>query len=370
MSGDYRAALLIGPEQITVSSLPRPDLDPDEVLVRIHHASLCPTDLKKYFHLDEKSSKALSQDTPVVLGHEAAGVVEAVGSAVEGVMPGQRVAIDPMLPCGECVYCKTGDFPMCLNLSAIGASAGSVSGSIQLLKEKGIGGCFAEYVKVPAANLYYLPDSISLEAAALMEPLADVLHSLEAGAPQKDETAVVFGLGAMGLMHVWAMSLQGVGKIVGIDPLEERRQMAESFGATTTLDPTEVDPVQALREMGDQAGPHVIFVCAGGKAQKPTTEQSLQAIRKGGRILLYASALKPADIPIDINHIHYGMVMLTGTVGFYRRHAEQALQLLADGSIDASRIRTPVFPLAQIQEAFNIYGSPDVVKVGIEIKSE
>jgi L-iditol 2-dehydrogenase len=370
MSADYRAALLIGPEQITVSSLPRPNLGPDEVLIRIHHASLCPTDLKKYFHLDEKSSSALNQGTPVVLGHEAAGIVEEVGSAVEGVAPGQRVAIDPMLPCGECVYCKTGDFPMCLNLAGIGASAGSVSGSIQLLKDKGVGGCFAEYVKVPAANLYPLPDSLSLEAAALMEPLADVLHSLEAGAPQKGETAVVFGLGAMGLMHVWAMSHWGIGQIVGIDPLAERRQMAESFGATTTLDPTVVDPVAALRELGDGAGPHVIFVCTGGRAQKLTTEQSLRAIRKGGRILLYASALKPADIPVDINHIHYGMIALTGTVGFYRRHAEQALHMLAEGIIDASRIRTPVFPLDQIQKAFALYGSPEVVKVGIEINAE
>jgi L-iditol 2-dehydrogenase len=245
-----------------------------------------------------------------------------------------------------------------------------VSGSIQLLKDKGVGGCFAEYVKVPAANLYPLPDSLSLEAAALMEPLADVLHSLEAGAPQKGETAVVFGLGAMGLMHVWAMSHWGIGQIVGIDPLAERRQMAESFGATTTLDPTVVDPVAALRELGDGAGPHVIFVCTGGRAQKLTTEQSLRAIRKGGRILLYASALKPADIPVDINHIHYGMIALTGTVGFYRRHAEQALHMLAEGIIDASRIRTPVFPLDQIQKAFALYGSPEVVKVGIEINAE
>jgi threonine dehydrogenase-like Zn-dependent dehydrogenase len=370
MSADYRAALLIGPEQITVSSLPRPTLAPGEVLVRIYQASLCPTDLKKYFHLDEKSAQALSQDTPVVLGHEAAGVVEEVGSAVEGVSPGQRVAIDPMLPCGECVYCKSGDFPMCLNLAGVGASAGSVTGSIRLLKEEGIGGCFAEYVKVPAANLYHLPDSLSLESAALMEPLADVLHSLEKGAPRQDETAVVIGLGGMGLMHVWAMSHRGVGEIVGIDPLPERRQMAESFGATTTLDPTAVDVVAALRALGDQAGPHVVFVCAGGNAQKPTTQQALKAIRKGGRVLLYASALKPADIPVDINNIHYGMITLTGTVGFYRRHAEQALQMLAEGAIDASCIRTPVFPLDQIQKAFALYGSPEVVKVGIEISAE
>ncbi len=367
MSERYKAALLTGPEQIEIGELERPEPGPGEALVRIRRANLCPTDLKKYYRLDEKSAGLLSAGSPVVLGHEAAGVVAALGAGVMGVEVGARVAIDPMLPCGKCVYCKAGDFPMCQNLAGIGVSAGSVAGAIDRLEQHGVGGTFAEYVKVPAENLYPLPDSLSFEAAALMEPLADVIHSLEAGNPQPGEVAVVFGLGAMGLMHIRVMAHRGVQTIVGVDPLEARRQKAAAFGASLTIDPTEQDPVEVLKGLGGGVGPHVIFVCAGGEAQKLTTKQALAAIRKKGRVLLYASAVKPPTIEVDINHIHYGMIVLTGTVGFYRRHAEEALDLLAQGVVDADAIRRPTFPLDDIEKAFALYGTPDVVKVGIDI---
>lgn len=367
MDRSYRAALLIGPEQIKIDSLPLPEPGPDEVLVKIHRANLCPTDLKKYFHLDEQSARLISDERPLVLGHEAAGVVTAVGQAVRGIEPGLRVAIDPMLPCGHCPYCRSGDFPLCLNLNGIGASAGSVQAAVQRLHHEGSGGAFAEYVKVPARNLYPLADELSFEAAALMEPLADVLNSIEAGAPQPGETAVVFGLGAMGLLHVRVLAAMGLETIIGIDPVAARRAKAETFGASLTLDPEQVNPVEVLRSEGNGAGPHLVFVCAGGHAQTLCTQQALQVIRKKGRILLYASSLKPADIPVDINQIHYGMIILTGTVGFYRRHAEHALRLLAEGVVDPQAIRTPSFPLERIAEAFTRHSDESVIKVGIDV---
>jgi L-iditol 2-dehydrogenase len=365
----YRAAFLVGPRRIVMGSLPLPTLMPGEVLVRVRRANLCPTDLKKFYHLDEKSSDLLQSHQGVVLGHEAAGVVEAIGPNVNELCIGDRVAIDPMLPCGRCAYCQSGDFPMCQNLRGIGVSAGSMQDSLDLLNE-GIGGAFADYVKVPAHNLFTLPDGISFEAGAMMEPLADVLHSLEVGTPQPDETVVVFGLGAMGLMHVKVMHAWGIERIVGIDPLPERRSKALEFGAYQTIDPQTTDPVIFLKEITGGLGPEVIFICAGGSAQVLCTRQSLQSIRKKGRVLLYASALKPADLSIDINHIHYGMIKLTGTVGFYRRHAEQALRLLGAGSIEVGQIRTPSLPLDQLPEAFQLNDRSEVIKVGIDISNE
>lgn len=370
MANVYKAALLIAPEKIIVGSLPLPELAPGEALVRIKCANLCPTDLKKYHHLDERSSAALLQDGPLVLGHEASGIVTQVGSEVNGIKPGARVAIDPVIPCHECAYCKTGDFPLCLKLTGIGFSAGSIQQSLDLLSKNGIGGCFAEYVKVPAENLYVLPDSMSFEAAALMEPLADVVHSIVVGAPKTGDTAAVFGLGAMGLMHIRLLASMGISKIIGIDPLSDRRAKAAAFGATLTLDPTHIVSATFLRDNTGGVGPHVIFVCAGGSAQKTCTRQALKAIRKKGRILLYASAFKPAEMSIDINQIHYESIKLTGTVGFYRRHAEKALQLLDSGIVDAASIRTPTFPLERINEAFSIYGDTGVVKVGIDIDND
>lgn len=363
----YRAAILTGPEKLCLENLPVPILKEDEVFIEVKHVNLCPTDLKKYFHLDGKSAAALSKNTPVVLGHEASGIIAKTGSAVRSFAVGDKVAIDPMLPCRECVYCKNGDFPMCLNLKGIGVSAGSVKSATSLLEKDGIGGCFAEFVKVPEKNLYRLPDSIDLEAASLMEPLADVIHSIEAGDPQEKETAVVFGLGAMGLMHIRVLSHIGVKNIIGVDLIEERLRMAEEFGATQVIDPKKVGPETILIECNQGTGPDVIFVCTGGEAQKLTATQALNSVRKGGRILLYASALKPADIPIDINHIHYGMIKLTGTVGFYHRHALRALEYLDEGVVDVRTIRKPISTLEKIEEVFKLYGSPKAVKAGIDI---
>ena len=365
----YRAAILKAPEQLVFSELPLPELGLGEALVRLERANICPTDLKKYYQLDSGLANLLRTSDGLVLGHEAAGVVVALSPDVGSLSIGQHVAIDPMLPCGKCDYCRSGDFPMCKNLRGIGFSAGSLSDSLELL-DHGIGGAFAEYIKLPAQNLYPLPAGMSLEAGSLMEPLADVLHSLEAGAPLIDETAVVFGLGAMGLMHVRVMSSWGVERIIGIDPIAERRQKALEFGAWQALDPESVDPVLALKDLTGGLGPEVLFICSGGNAQKLCTQQALQTVRKKGRVLLYASTTKPADISVDLNQIHYGMITLTGTVGFYRRHAQQALELLANGGVSANQIRTPSLPLERLAEAFALSGRPEVVKVGIDISHD
>ena len=364
----YKAALVTGSEKIAIGELPVPELKAGEVWVRLQCANLCPTDLKKFYHLDSKSASLLSEDVPVVLGHEASGYVAAVAPDVDQIKPGTRVAIDPMLPCYECVYCEDEDYPLCKNLKGIGISAGSVSDAIHLLDEQGIGGCFAEYVKVPARNLFVLPDGISYEQAALMEPLADVLHSIEAGNPKPGETAVVFGLGAMGLMHIRVLSSMGITNLIGVDPLQNRREKALAFGASEVVDPGSANPVEVILAATKGLGAELIFVCAGGNAQKVCTDQALKAIRKKGRVLLYASALKPADMPIDINHIHYGLITLTGTVGFYRRHAEQAIQLIMSGEVDVDQIRTPIFTLDEIAEAFSISGKDDVIKVGLDLR--
>jgi len=365
----YRAALLYGRETVRVEWVPVPLVEAREVLVRIHRANLCPTDLKKYYHLDSQAEATIHHSGPLILGHEAAGTVIEVGSEVTSFRKGDRVAIDPLIPCQTCVYCRNGDFPSCLHPRAVGAAAGSVAEAVKMLTANGIGGCFAELVKVPAANLIAIPDDLSFAAASLMEPLADVLHSVEVAAAQPDEVAAVFGLGAMGLLHVQALVAKGVERVVGIDPLERRRALAATMGALQTIDPTTSDPVEALKSMSDGIGPHVIFVASGGEAQKVCAREALAAVRKRGRVLLFASATPPAEVPVNLNAIHYGAIVLTGTVGFYRRHALRALRLLAEGKIDVAAIRSPTYKLEAIAEAFARYGAPDVLKVGLDIVS-
>jgi L-iditol 2-dehydrogenase len=369
MSSQYRVAFLTGSQKLEMGYLPIPEVRPNEVLVRIRQANVCPTDMKKYYNLDDRSAIDLHEHGPVILGHEASGVIETMGSKVTGFKPGDRVAIDPMLPCGTCDFCLMGDFPLCKNLRALGVSAGSITDSQDLLKE-GIGGVFADYVKVPAENLYHLPDGLSFQAGAMMEPLADVLHSLEVGNPHPGETAVVFGLGAMGLMHIQVMHSLGVEKIIGIDPIDTRRDKGEQFGASLTINPDKEDPITILKDITHGLGTEIIFVCAGGGSQTKCASQALKSIRKKGRILLYASALKPAEIIVDINQIHYSMIKFTGTVGFFPNHARLALEYLRDGLVDINAIRTPSMQLEKLEEAFNLNKRSDVLKVGVVISHD
>jgi L-iditol 2-dehydrogenase len=367
MTKQYQVYFLRGNETIEIGSQPMPEINHGEALVKLHSVNFCPTDLKKYYHLDPISAESLSE-APVILGHEGAGVVVAIGEDVKDICVGDRVAIDPMLPCGSCPYCKTGDFPMCLNLRGLGVSAGSISES-QSLMTHGFGGMFAEYVKAPAKNLFVLPEEMDFSTGSMMEPLADVLHSIEAGAPQEDESVVVIGLGAMGLMHVQVLQIKGVKKIIGIDPIADRREKAHSLGAFKTIDPFDKDPVSEVKNVTEGLGAHLVFICAGGNAQTEVTKQALQSVRKMGRIMLYASALKPADIPVDINHIHYNMIKLSGTVGFYPHHGNAALDLLNEGKMKLDVIRTPVIPFSNLQEAFTLSLQSDVTKVGINIEN-
>jgi L-iditol 2-dehydrogenase len=365
MENEFKAYFLDKPESIKLGTYRIPDVQEGEALIKLMSVNICPTDLKKYYHLDPHSSELLEK-TPIILGHEGSGIVESVGSNTTSIKVGDKVAIDPMLPCSKCIYCLTGDYPMCLNLKGLGFSAGSLVDSQNLIN-KGFGGMFAEYVKAPIKNLLKFPDGLDYDSGALMEPLADVLHSIEAGNPSVSDSVIVFGLGAMGLLHIQVLEHLQVASIIGIDPILSRRDKALAMGADFVIDPKSVDPIEQIKFLTSGKGAHLAFICVGGEAQKKVTQQALKSVKKMGRIMLYASALKPAETPLDINVIHYNMLHVSGTVGFYPRHGRQSLELLGKNIIDVKGIRTPVIKFSQLVDAFSISQHSDVVKVGINI---
>jgi L-iditol 2-dehydrogenase len=161
-----------------------------------------------------------------------------------------------------------------------------------------------------------------------------------------------------------------VEKIIGIDPIDTRRDKGEQFGASLTINPDKEDPITILKDITHGLGTEIIFVCAGGGSQTKCASQALKSIRKKGRILLYASALKPAEIIVDINQIHYSMIKFTGTVGFFPNHARLALEYLRDGLVDINAIRTPSMQLEKLEEAFNLNKRSDVLKVGVVISHD
>ncbi len=346
----FRAALLTGPRRIEVADLTEPVLARSEVLVRVRSTNLCPTDLKKW--QDEKLAPLLRAN-PLALGHEIAGEVIDVGAGVTDIVPGARVAIDPILPCHRCDECRAGRTDACTDVAGVGAAAGAPERNALLLSEQGIGGGFAELIKVPAAAVIALPDGLPFAAGSLVEPLADVMHSLEAAGAVDGRRCAVYGLGPMGLLHVQALRHLGA-HVIGADPRDDRRAVALTFGAHETVVPEAMPSIDCA------------FVAAGGAGLVPAATGALNVLAVHGALVLFASGPAGAVLPLDANRLHYGRQRVVGVVGFRPRHARAAIDALVAGAVDVDALRTPRIGLDDLQTAFESVGRPGVLKPAID----
>jgi L-iditol 2-dehydrogenase len=333
---------------LELSELPEPAVGENEVLIRVVGVNVCPTDVKKW--AEPEFIRALNGN-PLVLGHEVAGEVVEVGPGVDELRDGDRVAVDPIV--------RRGLHPALPSDAAeeilgIGAAAGSVEKNASLLRDFGIGGGFSELLKIPAGCAIPLPDDVSFAAGSLVEPLADVVHSIEAAGPLKGRLCAVFGLGPMGIMHAWVLLSEGA-EVVGFDPREDRRRAAAGLGLRVMTAPNPADQFDAA------------FVTAGRKGFLPATQAALSVLAPSGTVVLFASGPRGARLDLDVNRVHYNRQRLVGVVGFERPHALRAIQLLHSGVIDVEAIRQPHFPLRRVQQAFEHFGDPGTLKIAIDM---
>lgn len=337
---------LTGHRRFDAVTAPDPDIPPGAVLVEVAAANLCPTDVKKW---DDRELGERLRGRGLVLGHEFAGTIVATGDGVIDLAVRDRVTVDPVLRCGSCPSCASGRPEFCTALLGLGAAAGDPVACAPL------GGGFAERVVVPAGNVLPLPDSVDFAAGSLVEPLADVMNSLETARLLPGDTAAVIGLGPMGLLHVEALLDAGI-EVVGVDLREDRLAVARSLGAAAVLP-------SALGEAD------VVFVVAGGGGYVPSVQLGLERLAPGGRLVLFSSAPSGTLLPFDSNRVHYRRQQVLGVVGFERRHALEAIGLLSRGAISVDVLRTPSVPLRDLQTAFEGVADPGVLKAAIEFGS-
>lgn len=342
-SNSYRAAVLRGYRRLELEQFSIPEVGTGELLLRVRAANVCSTDVRKWD--DAELVKRLG-DRPLILGHEIAGEVVAVGSGVEDFQVGDRVAVDPIIR--EQLYGDSGE------LLGVGAAAGDPIRGAELLAKWGIGGGFGEILKVPVSSAMLLPDAVPFEAGSLVEPLADVVNSVNAAGDIAHRRCAVFGLGPMGLMHVAVLTHRGA-EVLGVDLQDERRAKGLEVGAKATMAPEAVVDID------------VAFIAAGRTGLVPAVGQALRALRRGGAAVLFASAPSGTRLSLDVNRLHYEQQRLVGVVGFERGHATEAFELLATGVIDVEAIRRPHVPLESIQLGFEQAGAPDVVKVAVDL---
>jgi (R,R)-butanediol dehydrogenase / meso-butanediol dehydrogenase / diacetyl reductase len=314
---------------------------PGQVQVAVSHCGICGTDLHIFLgHMDQRVTM------PAVIGHEMSGVITEVGADVTDWQTGDRVVVRPLDHCGDCPACKAGHSHICQNLKFIGIDSP---------------GAFQQRWTVPAHTLHRLPDDVSLEHGAMIEPLAVACHDVRLGKVTADDYVVVIGGGPIGILV--ALVAQKTGARVLISEVNEFRiELAKELGVEA-VNPTKVDLVELVNEQTGTAGADVVFEVSGAAAG---AEIMTQLPRTRGRIVIVGIHAQPPKV--DLFKFFWRELQLCGARVYESEDFEQAIQLAADGSIPLDRLITGRHPLAGLQSALEkIEAGSNDMKVLIEV---
>lgn len=326
---------------VALRQVPEPEAGPGQVVIEVAYAGICGTDLHIY---DEE----FPTNPPVTMGHEVSGVVVQVGEGVSGVKTGDRVTTETYFStCGTCIHCRNGSPNLCPTRRSIGSR---------------VNGAFARYLLVPAANIHLLPDSISLKAGAMTEPLACCVHNvLGATGARAGEVAVVSGPGTIGLLTMQLCKSAGAYTVVlGTNADLARLEKARELGADAVVnvqDPAaNVD--QFIADLTEGRGADVVFECAGAG---PSAAQCLRLVRRKGRYGQIGLFGKP--ISLDFDQICYKDLVMTGTNATIPWTWKRSIDLMSRGQIALEPLISETFPLSQWETAFAKFRSKQGFKM-------
>lgn len=320
-----KALILTEYNHFEYTELPAPEYGPDEVLVQVKACGICGSDVHG---MDGSSGRRIP---PIVMGHEASGVIAEIGAAVTGWKPGDRVTFDSTVYCGDCWYCRRGDIHLCENRRVLGVSCAEYRRH----------GAYAEYVSVPQRILYAIPNEIGFEQAALSEPLSIAVHAVNRTPISIGDTAVVAGTGMIGLLVVQVLRAAGCGAIVAVDLDDGKLETARKLGATDVFNPTKCDPAEEIRKLTGGRGADIAFEVVGIGA---TLMTAIDAVRKGGTVTLVGNLTAVDDFP------HQAVVTREISIGgscASRGDYPACIELLRRGAIDTEAFITATAPLSE-----------------------
>ena len=334
-----RAVIIDAPGIIRVDNVPDPTPRPDEVLVRVGACGICGTDL----HIIDGDSPLARY--PIIPGHEFAGEVVAVGSDVaqrygkENITVGSRIAIEPNLYCGHCDSCRTGHENLCLNYAALGVTTN---------------GAVAQYVAVPVAKAYALPDNISFREGALIEPVSCAVHGMHILNPRSGDTFLIVGAGTMGVLLLQLAVRGGASRVAMVDVNAQRLALAEQLGPTRTYS----DIKQALKD--EPLGFNCVIDATG---VAPVIENAFMAVKRGGKLLIFGVASNEARISLSPFRIYNDEITIIGSMAVLFSF-QAALDLIGSGVINTEAMLTKALPLQDFLEAL------DMVRYGKGVKTQ
>jgi threonine dehydrogenase-like Zn-dependent dehydrogenase len=325
MKQSMKALVLKQYKEFSYEEAPVPEPAPREVLVAVKACGICGSDVHG---MDGSTGR---RRPPLIMGHEAAGVIERVGAAVRGWAPGDRVTFDSTVYCGECGYCRKGLVNLCDHRRVLGVSCESYRQD----------GAFAEFVAVPQHILYKLPEGLSFEHAALVEPFAVALHAVGRGPAPGGCVAVVAGAGMIGLALVQALGQAGCERVIAVDVAAERLRLAAALGATHVFNSAGQDAGRAILELTEGRGVDLAFEAVGISA---TVALALNSLRKGGALTLVGNVAPKIDFALQ--------AAVTRELTLYGSCASRGeypacLDLLSRGELKAAPLISAVAPLAE-----------------------
>lgn len=320
-----KALVLKEYRQFAIEDFPVPTLQPNEVLVRVRVCGICGSDVHG---MDGSSGRRIP---PIVMGHEAAGVIAEIGSAVTGWSKGDRVTFDSTVSCGECWYCRRGEINLCENRRVLGVSCGEYRRH----------GAFAEFVAVPQRILYRLPDNLSFEQAAMVEAVSVAVHAIERTPLELNAAVAVVGTGMIGLLVVQVLRARGCGKIIAIDLDEGKLKLANRLGATHTIKASEPDLQERICALTSGRGADAAFEVVGLPA---TVKTAIESVRKGGSVTLVGNLKAQAELPLQA--VVTRQITLIGTCASAGEYPA-CLDLIASGKVNVTDFISATPPLEE-----------------------
>jgi L-iditol 2-dehydrogenase len=335
-----KQVILLEPGKIDIRDVPAPEPSEGEVMVKIHTALTCGTDLKAFM----RGHTLIPMPGP--FGHEYAGTIAKAGPGVTDFKEGDPVMGVHSAPCLECRYCIKGLHHLC-----------------EEIMEKKALGSFAEYMLLPAhvvrQNLFHKPETISFEKAALLEPLSCVVHPYSNLQLNNIDTALVIGAGPIGLMHLAYLNMKGK-KVIVTDIAEDRLSIADQMGAAYTTKPDTLQEI--LNKATDALGVDLVIECTG---QQQVWEKSVAYVRRGGTVVLFGGCPSGTQVTYDAHRLHYDELTLLGSFHFTPDDVKSAYQLLAERNMDLSRLISGSFALHDIEKAFSLLREGKGIKYAI-----
>ena len=341
-------AILVTPGTMKIQDAPMPEPKDDEVLLKVEYVGICGSDIHGF-----ESGPFIPPKDPnqkIGLGHECGGTVVGVGSKVKKIKVGDRVNIEPGVPCGKCKFCLSGHYNICPDVDF-------------LATQPNYRGALTNYITHPESLTYKLPDNMDTMEGALVEPAAVGMHAAMEADVKPGKKIVILGAGCIGLMTLQACRVMGATEIVVVDMIEKRLDMAAKLGAMETINGGKEDTVARAKEILGDLGADIVFETAGARA---TAAQTTKLVMRGGRIMIVGTV--PGDTPV--NFLSINREVKIQTVFRYANNYPMTIEAISSGRFDVKSMVTDIYDYKDVQRAFeeSLSRKSEIIKGVIKVE--